>query len=185
MPRRSRWQTWVSRPSTAVSAQCVRRASTAPLPSAPGSYVLVLETSARRRLAVGALGVLVIEPGFYAYVGSALGPGGLAARLGHHLRRAAAPHWHIDHVRLHAAPREIWLSRGASRREHEWAAIVGSHPGATIPLPRFGASDCRCESHLFRFARQPRIRWFRGRVAAVGPAAVSGSRNQSSGPGRC
>jgi len=36
-----------------------------------------------------------------------------------------------------------------------WAQACLRLPGARIPLPRFGASDCACPSHLFHFDHQP------------------------------
>lgn len=130
--------------------------------------MLLLEASRPRRIRVGALGVLDLEPGFYAYVGSACGPGGLAARLAHHRRRARSPHWHVDHLRRHTALREVWLARGQREREHRWASALAASPGATIPLARFGASDCRCSSHLLHFAARPRPVAFARRLVRRG-----------------
>ena len=49
------------------------------LPSLPGTYVLVLRFSKRLEISVGRLGVLSAQAGYYVYVGSALGPNGLAS----------------------------------------------------------------------------------------------------------
>ena len=137
------------------------------LPPCPGTYVLILEASARRCIQVGALGALTVMPGFYGYVGSARGPGGLAARLAHHRRSGHLPHWHIDYLRHHATLREIWLMRDPANQEHRWAEVFASSPGVTIPIVRFGATDCRCRSHLFRFTHAPRLSTFRRRLTTV------------------
>jgi Uri superfamily endonuclease len=50
----------------------------------PGTYALVLSSSSDRRIRIGKFGLLHIRPGFYIYVGSAFGPGGLGARIAHH-----------------------------------------------------------------------------------------------------
>ncbi len=42
-----------------------------------------------KRFEMGRLGRFDIIPGYYAYVGSAFGSGGLPARLGHHLKSTA------------------------------------------------------------------------------------------------
>ncbi len=136
------------------------------LPASPGTYILILEASVRRRVRIGARGTVELEPGFYAYVGSARGPGGLAARLAHHRRRTRSPHWHIDYLRRHTAFREVWLAQSAAEWEHHWAEVLGSSPSASIPLARFGASDCGCRSHLFRFASHARVSTFRRRLTA-------------------
>ncbi len=43
--------------------------------------------------------VAVLKPGFYIYVGSACGPGGLRARISRHLcGKRKRLHWHIDRI---------------------------------------------------------------------------------------
>ena len=144
----------------------LRRDSDTSLPKEPGTYILILEASTGRRISVGALGKLALEPGFYAYVGSALGSGGLRGRLAHHRARSRFPHWHIDYLRRHTALREIWFSTGASRREHRWGEVLARSEGAIIPLAGFGASDCGCHSHLFRFSHRPRLSSLRRQLGA-------------------
>jgi len=141
------------------------------LPVSPGTYILILGALIKGRVRVGALGTLKLEPGFYAYVGSARGPGGLAARLAHHYRRTRSPHWHIDYLRRHTMLHEIWIARDVAEREHGWAEVLESDPLAMLPLPRFGASDCRCRSHLFRFSHRPSVSAFRRRLIALEPSA--------------
>jgi len=101
-------------------------------------------------------------------VGSALGPGGLAARVAHHARRSTSPHWHVDYLRRRAELVAVWHRAGAVRREHEWAAALMRLPGATVPVASFGASDCRCPAHLVRMASAPRIAAFRSLVDEIG-----------------
>ena len=135
----------------------------------PGTYTLILHADHRRIVRIGRLGQLAVEPGFYVYVGSALGPGGVRARVGHHTRLATHPHWHIDYLRRAAALRHVWYSYDCVRREHAWADIFARMPGASIPLPGFGASDCTCPAHLHFFSRQPRLDSFRRRLRAALP----------------
>ena len=61
--------------------------SVAGLPVIPGAYGLVIRLPAEFNGRVGALGSVTLSPGTYLYLGSAYGPGGLAARLRRHLRR--------------------------------------------------------------------------------------------------
>jgi Uri superfamily endonuclease len=68
------------------------------LPTDKGTYILIVQVSQMKRLAIGSLGQFDIIPGFYACVGSAFGSGGLRARIGHHLESTAEPHWHIDYL---------------------------------------------------------------------------------------
>jgi Uri superfamily endonuclease len=120
-----------------------------PFPSQPGSYVLVLNAPQATTIPVGRLGSLAVTPGCYLYVGSALGAGGLAGRLRHHLRVTPRPHWHIDALRAVTELDAIcWLASPA-RLEHAWAQALVQASGCTVPMPHFGASDCRCPAHLF------------------------------------
>jgi len=135
----------------------------ATIPSKKGAYALVLRCTRPCRVPIGRLGVRSFAPGYYIYSGSALGPGGLRARIGRHLRHKATRHWHIDALTTHPL--------------FEWVAIVwhctdvreeclGVHaalllPGATVPVPGFGNSDrratgCRCPAHLVWVPRLPR-----------------------------
>lgn len=125
------------------------------LPHAPGTYILVLRVDRPCTVAVGKLGTATLTPGWLLYAGSAFGPGGLAARLRHHLRPAARPHWHIDYLRTALDLCEIWACASPQRLEHRFASILQAAPGSSIPLPRCGASDCRCAAHLFHFAARP------------------------------
>lgn len=129
------------------------------LPAAAGIYALVLVLDAPARLRVGRLGRIDFAPGAYLYVGSARGPGGLRARVGRHVRRDPAQprHWHVDYLKRAAEIVDVWYAPRVERTEHDWAAALAALPGATIPIPRFGASDCKCAAHLVRFRAAPRL----------------------------
>jgi Uri superfamily endonuclease len=133
------------------------------LPDEKGTYVLIAFVPQMKRIAVGQLGEFDIVPGFYAYVGSAFGVGGLRARIGHHLESAAAPHWHIDYLLQVAEPVEIWYTTAAQKLEHHWADLLEQTPQFRIPIPRFGSSDYHRSraSHLFYCKRRPAFAWFR------------------------
>jgi len=104
---------------------------------------------------IGKLGTMNIVPGFYVYVGSAFGPGGLRARIAHHLKTTIKPHWHIDYLRCRTTPVEVWVTRNGACLEHQWARTLSRHVHAAVPLRGFGASDCTCDSHLFFFPEEP------------------------------
>ncbi len=124
------------------------------------TYVLVLYLPQDEALTIGKLGHCSFLEGFYAYAGSALGTGGLKGRLGHHLRPVQYPRWYLDYLRCVATLQPVGWTEGERRREHDWAALLQQLPGATPPVPRFGASDCACISHLFHYAEQPSLRLF-------------------------
>ena len=126
----------------------------------PGTYALILNLPhSVADVCVGRLGRFYFPAGWYVYVGSARGPGGLAARLAHHLQ-LKPPHWHIDYLRAHASPVEVWYVTGMQRRECTWAQALLGLSGAAVPVPRFGASDCRCFTHLIHFDMPPDLKAF-------------------------
>ncbi len=110
----------------------------------PPGAAAVTET----RLRVGSLGEMMVHPGFYLYVGSAFGPGGLRARVGRHIAGSGPLRWHIDYLRRVTQPVETWCAP-EQRCEHEWAQSLAAAARVSVPLARFGASDCRCPAHLF------------------------------------
>ena len=136
------------------------------LPDDKGTYILIVQVDQLKRLEIGRLGLFDIVPGFYAYVGSAFGSGGLRARLGHHLDSTAELHWHIDYLLQVAAPVEVWLTRADRKLERYWAELMENAPGFRVPIPRFGSSDYHRSraSHLFYSKRRPSFQWFRRQV---------------------
>lgn len=120
-----------------------------PFPKAAGTYILFLYCAAPIRQTIGRLGAFDFAAGTYAYVGSAFGAGGLQGRLKHHLAPVVKPHWHIDYLRAVAPCFAVTYHADATRYEHLWAAALATVPNIRQPIPRFGASDCRCSSHLF------------------------------------
>jgi Uri superfamily endonuclease len=133
------------------------------LPDEQGTYVLIASVPQMTRIGIGQLGEFDLVPGFYAYVGSAFGAGGLCARIGHHLESTAAPHWHIDYLLQVAQPVEVWYTTADQKLEHKWAELLEQAPQFRIPIPRFGSSDYHRSrsSHLFYSKRRPAFAWFR------------------------
>lgn len=145
--------------------------------SVPGAYVVVMQSVRAVPVAVGRWGVLELQRGCYCYVGSALGPGGVAARVSRHCRRDKALRWHIDHLREHVTPLEAWCCYAPGTLEHAWATALGARPDFT-GVPGFGCSDCTCATHLFFVPRPPAkpvaITGVRARIERVSLAEVVG-----------
>jgi len=105
-----------------------------------------------------------LEPGKYAYAGSALGPGGVEARTGRHLRGfargcadasgsgTAAPvrHWHVDYLRPAMSLISV-VAAGSDARVECMLTRALKAAGAQV-VEGFGATDCRegCGGHLLR-----------------------------------
>ena len=136
----------------------------------PGTYALIMSCATEQCVAVGRLGTFTLRPGYYVYVGSALGPGGLAARLGRHLRPATEPHWHIRlYLRQAAHVEEIWYALDAERHEHTWRGLWPLCRVQACPCPASALQTAPCPAHLFYFSSAPSFSAFRRTVAAHSP----------------
>lgn len=117
-------------------------------PSSKGAYVLFIQIANSLEVALRGR-AFVLEPGFYAYCGSARGPGGLKARIERHRRTDKKVHWHIDQVTTRAPV--IAVGTSASLSECALAASLLKETGCAIPVPGFGSSDCKtCQSHFLK-----------------------------------
>ncbi len=128
------------------------------LPALPGTYALLVWLGEASQIQVGRLGCFEFPVGWYVYVGSARGAGGLAARVRHHWQPTPHPHWHIDFLRRVAFPVQVAWQLGSHRRECLWSSRLGTWPGARRPVAGFGASDCDCLAHLWYLTRRPDLK---------------------------
>jgi Uri superfamily endonuclease len=127
--------------------------------SATGTYVLIFHNLSSKQVRIGKWGLINIQPGYYLYVGSAFGPGGLRARVARHYRTGKAQHWHIDYLREDMELVSVWYSYHHIKLEHDWARMLSAMPGMEL-IEGFGCSDCQCYSHLFRSVNQPEFKHF-------------------------
>lgn len=125
------------------------------LPTVGGSYILLLKVTTACEIAIGSKGMLNLRPGYYLYVGSAFGPGGLRARVGRHARVDKVHRWHIDYLRAVSQLLGVFYSMDASRLEDDWAEAIQAWPDIAVPMPGFGASDSHTLSHLFYSRQSP------------------------------
>jgi len=105
-----------------------------------GTYILVLKAISDQKIRIGKLGIFDFD------------------------ESVANPRWHLDYLRGLMEIEEVWLTNGKSKHEHEWARILGMQEGVHIPVIGFGASDCSCDAHFFKFSKQPSSEQFRIRM---------------------
>ena len=134
-------------------------------PPRPRLYIVLTRVPRRTALAVGALGTVTLDRGWYAYVGSAARA--RDARVSRHLAREKPLRWHADYLFAAFPAERAWLVDGASG-ECELAGALAALPGAERRPHRFGAGDCRCAGHLVRFARRPLRRVLAAAAHAAG-----------------
>ncbi len=133
--------------------------------SDPGTYALILRSRSKATTQVGRWGQINLEKGYYIYVGSAFGPGGVQARVLRHIRKKKPYHWHIDHLREYLSPVGAWYTHDRKRLEHRWAHFLSGMSGISS-VQRVGCSDCNCRSHLFYTSMEPDLAVFSNMVAS-------------------
>lgn len=117
------------------------------LTPASGAYLLLLALSGPLALPQPALKSAVLRAGHYLYAGSALGPGGILARVLRHARQGKRRHWHIDHLTEAGTLTAALALPGMG--ECDVVRSLLALPGVTVPVPGYGSSDCRaCPAHL-------------------------------------
>ena len=104
---------------------------------------------ARRSITIGRLGALDFE-GFYTYVGSAQGLGGLQ-RVARHLSYSHGGHrplrWHVDGLLAYGTLHCALVGLTEERKECVLATALGRR--LSPAFRGFGSSDCSCLTHLF------------------------------------
>ncbi|WP_407355038.1 GIY-YIG nuclease family protein [Methanolobus sp. WCC5] len=124
--------------------------------SEKGIYCLIFQNVACK-LPIGRLGNISFLKGYYIYVGSALGPGGLKRMKRHVLlseQKNKKARWHVDYLSMSCTFKLICVAycRTDKSLECELAEkLAFSMPGGVSQgqIPGFGSSDCKCSSHLF------------------------------------
>ena len=122
--------------------------------SEKGVYCLIFENH-ECKFEVGKKGEFSFPSGFYVYVGSALGSGGLK-RVKRHIdfskNKDRNPRWHVDYLHINPSFRLVSAvcALTSSRLECELASRIGGDR-----ITGFGCTDCTCSSHLFYRNRNP------------------------------
>jgi len=109
-----------------------------------GTYVLIIKVDKAVDVVVGKRHRHHFQPGYYAYVGSALSS--LEHRAKRHLRAEKGCHWHIDYLLREGSIQNVIYAETREKKECDLAKWLSGELPAT---EGFGCSDCRCQSHLF------------------------------------
>lgn len=107
------------------------------------TYQLFIDVAHTVSVAVGALGLHTFRAGRYVYTGSA--KRNLDARVRRHLSRDKRLYWHIDYLLAAPGVNIVEVCRYTIAE-----CALNLRTAGTLPVPGFGASDCRayCGSHL-------------------------------------
>ena len=142
------------------------------IPKAAGVYALIFNLNKHKTITFNRNGDShSFNSGWYVYLGSARGVGGLRSRLTRHQRTkddSKRMHWNVDYFREFADFTEMWFTKTTSaRHEHNWAKVIASFPKATVPAQGFGASDCdsKCPAHFVHLPYRPTASLFRAALS--------------------
>lgn len=122
----------------------------AKLPKSKGAYLLTLHLAEDQTIKIGKAASIECPAGTYYYVGSAMGAGGIASRVGRHFRhdKDKKLRWHIDHLRAQMTVMGCWVWE--SEDKIECLIAQGLRDQAALEwLPHIGCSDCHCQSHVY------------------------------------
>lgn len=146
-----------------------------------GSYAVVYHCPTQIRIRIGSLGEIAFFKGFYIYVGSAMGPGGLQARVKRHFQKSKRRmHWHIDYISNAMDVWSAYICTDPTNQEHNWAHQLQTFDDTSV-VASIGCSDCRCASHLFHrwvlpdesffkdITPVPRLKWDPGKPFPIAP----------------
>ena len=130
-----------------------------------GTYVLIIFNTEENTIRIGSLGNIEFSRGYYIYIGSALGPGGLGPRLRRHFRKDKKIHWHIDYFLISDSSYIIGAGELESEEKIECEiakSIQNSYAeDELIPVENFGSSDCSCKTHLFKLKEKDTMKFFK------------------------
>jgi len=119
-----------------------------------GVYTLVISLQAKTSLRIKGRKCSILQRGYYAYTGSALGEGAssIRKRVERHLKRRKNKHWHIDYLLADSKAKveAVIAAQTSINQECRVNRLIQAIKGTTIPIAGFGASDCKhsCRSHL-------------------------------------
>jgi Uri superfamily endonuclease len=112
-----------------------------------GTYLLVIEVKENQRISIGKRPLTNFRKGIYLYVGRA--KNGLQGRIKRHLSKKKKRYWHIDYLLQKARIKEVWIKRDFLDECQTALKVKSLLKETSSPLKKFGASDCKCTSHLF------------------------------------
>ncbi|MBW6472176.1 MAG: GIY-YIG nuclease family protein [Anaerolineaceae bacterium] len=119
------------------------------IPDEIGSYCLIFHLKNSINVLIGKLGSFFFTSGYYYYFGSAIGSGGLLARVNRHISMKKKKFWHVDYLRPHMIFIAAFFTM-QTNQECSWFQKIEKNSYFDVPVKGFGASDClsSCKAHL-------------------------------------
>lgn len=119
-----------------------------------GIYTLIINLPKSTRIKIGKMGSFFFKEGTYLYIGSALGQGSssLEGRIRRHIKIEKKAFWHIDYFLKSNLVRitHVMLATSTTDLECKIAKRIEKNLYVSIPVEKFGSSDCSCLAHFFK-----------------------------------
>ncbi|PMQ02437.1 MAG: endonuclease [Dictyoglomus sp. NZ13-RE01] len=112
-----------------------------------GIYILLINVEKDLKINVGSLGKIDFKKGIYCYVGSA--QNNLEKRILRHISKNKRKFWHVDYLLSNRWANVIGVIYIEADKNME-CKIARELEKKKDFIPKFGSSDCKCKSHLFR-----------------------------------
>ncbi len=128
--------------------------------------MIVLENREKCNIRVGALGIIEFDRGFYAYIGSMFGPGGLESRIRRYFL-GGRKHWHVDYILDYMRIIEVFV---LPEKHYESFLANTTIRGLKFKFIKgFGCSDRKQDvSHLLYFREEYELERFRKFIRSIG-----------------
>jgi Uri superfamily endonuclease len=141
------WQLHTDFADAGLSGVWVLPYEIAEAPASHGAYIVCLRLQVDVEIRIPRLSPSRLASGWYFYVGSAWGSGGIRARLKRHFKRSKSVHWHIDRLTVNADQVAALALVDCCECDLVGKLLRSCH--FRVAMFGFGSSDCRqCESHL-------------------------------------
>jgi Uri superfamily endonuclease len=122
------------------------------IPRERGVYILIISITSATPLSLP-IGFITLEPGLYAYIGSARAFGGLRSRLKHHLTKDKKRlWWHIDYLTSKSCVEAVSVIYALTELDLErpLAEALGKAICWKPAAKGFGATDKKSFTHLYK-----------------------------------
>lgn len=116
-----------------------------------GVYCLILHLKNKSSVQIRHKRVL-FPKGYYCYIGSALN--NLQKRIERHRSKNKKKHWHIDYFLEKAKIIDV-KTITTNKRLECWLSDRIKKLKSQAVTKKFGSTDCRCETHLHYFQKNP------------------------------
>jgi Uri superfamily endonuclease len=116
-----------------------------------GIYILIISVMKNIKIKVGSLGKIKFPQGMYAYIGSA--QNNLEKRIARHTSKNKKKFWHIDYLLDSSFANVVAVFYKKSEKSEECnmaKKLTNELSNRKIIIQKFGCSDCKCKSHLFK-----------------------------------